>query len=636
MPTRSHIGLAFGLATLLLFVDFGTKSAIAQAISVQALVNETTVGTEEAVSYTLEIKGASFSDVETPEPPETEGLVLLQALPSTQRNISFVNGVMEQSVAFQWSYRPVREGTVRILGATVTAKSKTYQTNAIRIKVVPQAQRSQRRSPTRSLFPDPFARSRDRSDDDEVQTQSSVSDRDIFIRAIPSARTAYQNEQVMIEYLLFFRNFIQPRHSRLADSWDAEGFWREELDVEARPMPRSTVENGLRYNSIVLKRVAVFPTRIGTLNIDPLRIETEVFAPRSPGDPLNRFFSLRNPYETIERASRPVTIEARALPDGAPESFQGAVGQFEMKAQISRTEVDVGEPVQVTLRISGTGNLAMLQAPLLNAPGIFEAYEPEVNTVIESGGRRVRGTKTFTYLLVPRSNGTFEVPPIEFAYFDPAGGRYRTLRADPMTISVTGTATTPLATSATAAGLPVDDIARPLTTQADWRRLDRTPLYGSLWTYVALLFPLLLIGLTYAFRRHATRLATDPAFMRNRRAHPLVRKHLKHATTLLQQDHPRAFYEELERAVLGFIGNRLNIAELGLTHAQLDDRLADTGLWPATREELQRLLETCDAARFAPNRPSHTQMEASLDQARGLIVTLDAAFSQQAEEAASA
>ena len=98
---------------MLLFVDFGTKSAIAQAISVQALVNETTVGTEEAVSYTLEIKGASFSDVETPEPPETEGLVLLQAIPSTQRNISFVNGVMEQSVAFQWSYRPVQEGTVR-------------------------------------------------------------------------------------------------------------------------------------------------------------------------------------------------------------------------------------------------------------------------------------------------------------------------------------------------------------------------------------------------------------------------------------------------------------------------------------------------------------------------------------------
>jgi len=625
-----YIRLLCGLALLIVFVDFGAQSATAQEVSVQVMVNETTVGTEESVSYTLEIKGVSFSDVETPEPPEAEGLVLLQANPSTQRNISFVNGVMEQSVAFQWRYRPVREGAARILGATVTAKGKTYQTDAIRIEVVSAAQRPQRRSPTRSL--DPFASFRDQSGDDEAEARSSISDRDIFIRAIPSARTAYLNEQVTIEYLLYFRNFIQPRHSRLADSWDAEGFWREELDVEARPMPRSTVENGLRYHSIVLKRVAVFPTHIGTLKVDPLRIETEVFAPRSPGDPLSRFFSLRNPYETIERASPPVTIEARALPAGAPASFQGAVGRFEMNAKISRTEVEVGEPIQVTLRISGTGNLAMLQAPPLKSPGVFEAYEPDVNTVIENGGRRVRGNKTFTYLLVPRSNGTFEVPSIEFAYFDPAARQFRTLHSRPMTIRVTGTTTTPMATSATAAGLPVDDIARPLT-QADWSPLDQTVLYSNLWTYVALLLPLLLIGLTYTYRRHVTRLTTDTAYVRNRRAHPLVRKHLKEATTLLRQDQARAFYEELERAVLGFIGNRLNIAELGLTHAQLDHHLAAAGLGATTREDLQQLLETCDVARFAPERPSHAQMETSLDQARGLIVALDAAFSRQAEEA---
>ena len=633
MPTSRLIRLLNSLASLTLLAVWGTTSAAAQDISVQGLVNETTVGAEEAVNFTLEVKGASFSEVETPEPPETEGLVLLQTIPSTQRNISFVNGVMEQSVAFQWSYRPVQEGTARIEGVSVTVKGQPYQTEAIRIVVVPQSQRPQRPRSTRRSLLDPF-NGRDPADD-EAEAQSNVSDRDIFIRAIPSARSAYQNEQVTIEYQLFFRNFIQPRHSRLADSWDAEGFWREELDVEARPMPRSTVENGLRYNSIVLKRVAVFPTRIGQLNVDPLRIETEVFAPRSPGDPLNRFFSLRNPYETIERASPPVIIEARTLPDGAPESFHGAVGQYDMKAQISRTEVDVGEPVQVTVRISGTGNLAMLEPPLLKSPGIFEAYEPEVNTVIESGGRRVRGYKTFTYLLVPRSNGTFEVPPLEFAYFDPVNQRYRTLRADPMTIRVTGTATTPLATSATADGLPVDDIARPLTTLADWRRLDRTPFYGNPWTYVALLFPLLLVGLTYAYRRHTTRLATDSAFMRNRRAHPLVRKHLKQANTLLQKDEPRAFYEELERAVLGFIGNRLNIAELGLTHVQLDERLAEAGLLPATRADLQNLLATCDAARFAPNRPSHAQMEASLDQARNLIVVLDAAFNQQQDKVAA-
>ena len=634
MRSAKHIGIALGLILVTLFADFAPKSATAQ--EVQALVSETTIGAEESVSFTLEIKGVDFSAVQVPQPPETEGLVLIQPTPSTQRNVSIVNGRTTQSVGYQWMYRPVREGTARIMAASVEVNGQTYQTKPIRLTVVPQAQRPQRTRSTRSLFPDPFGRSADPPPDAAEEPESSISERDIFIRAVPSARRAYQNQQVTIEYQLFFRNYIQPRHSRLADSWDAEGFWREELDVEARPMPRATVENGLRYNSIVLKRVAVFPTRNGTLNVDPLRIETEVFAPRSPNDPFGRrFFSLRNPYETIERASPRVQIESQPLPlDGAPESFNGAVGRFEMETQISRTEVEVGEPIQVTVKLSGTGNLAMLDGPLLNAPGIFETYDPEVNTSINSSGRQVHGSKTFTYLLVPRSNGSFVVPPIEFAYFDPSAEQYRTLRSDPMTIRATGTAATTLAVSTTATGLPVDDIARPITAP-ERIRLPRKPLHHNPWTYLGLALPLLLIGLTFALRRHATRLATDTAYARNRRAHPLARKHLKRAMTLLKEDQPRAFYEELERAVLGFIGNRINVAELALTRPQLDDRLAAAGLEEAPRKALQAFLQTCDAARFAPDRPSHNQMEASLDAANHLIVTLDAAFIRQAKEAVS-
>jgi hypothetical protein len=144
---------------------------------------------------------------------------------------------------------------------------------------------------------------------------------------------------------------------------------------------------------------------------------------------------------------------------------------------------------------------------------------------------------------------------------------------------------------------------------------------------------LLLVGLLLAYRRHITRLATDTAYARNRRAHPLARKHLKQATALLQRDEPSAFYEELERAVLGFIGNRINLAELGLTRPQLDARLADAGLEQDARRALQRFLETCDAARFAPERPSRQRMETSLDDANHLIATLDDAFSRQPDEA---
>ena len=623
MPNRFLLSLLFLLAVV-------AWPAVAQDISVSAVVSENTIGTQESLSYTLEIQGATFSDVETPDAPETEGLVLQQAIPSTQRNITFVNGALTQSVAFQWSYRPVREGTARIMPISLQVKGRTYHTEEIRVDVVAQSQRPQR--PT-NRFARPFSNRPAPSTDDDDE-RSSIAPEDIFIRAVPSARTAYQNEQVTIEYQLFFRNFIQPRHSRLADSWDAEGFWREELEVEARPMPRVTIENGLRYNTITLKRVAVFPARNGELQVDPLRIETEVFAPRGGSDPFSRFFSSVNPYESIERSSPPVTITTKPLPPGAPEHFSGAVGQFDMNTRVTRTEVEVGEPVEIRVDISGVGNVAVLPEPTLHAPGIFEVYDPNVKTNVDNSGRRVRGSKTFTYLLVPHSNGTFEIPPIVFSYFDPQAAQYRTLQSDPLTLTVTGTATV-AETSTNGIGLPVGDIAGPLL-EANWAPLNPRPLYSNPWTYGLLALPLLLIGFTFGYRRYTTKLTTDEAYARNRRAHPLVRKHLKQADELLGQNEPTLFYAEVERAVLGFVGNRLNVAELGLTRTQLDARLADNGVSEATRADLRRLLETCDLARFAPERPSQAQMETSLDEARRLIVTLDEAFTRHATATAPA
>ena len=595
----------------------------AQDVAVQALVNETTVGLEETVSFTLEVQGASFSDITTPEPPETEGLVLQNPLASTQRNISFINGELTQSVAYQWSFRPVRIGTATLRALTVTVNGRTYTTEPVRVEVVAQAQRPAQRRGSR-----PFGNPYGTPDPADAPEASAIGEDELFIRAIPSTRRAYQNEQVTVEYQLFFRSYIQPRHSRLADSWDAEGFWREELDVEARPMPRPVTENGIRYYSIVLKRVAVFPTRAGRLRIDPLKIETEVFAPRAGrDDPFGRMLSLSSPYEAIERASPAITIEALPLPDGAPPSFQGAVGTFQMDARLDRSEVEVGEPIQLTIRLSGAGNVAVLAPPKLEAPGIFEVYDPDVETTLNASGRQVRGMKTFTYLLVPRTNGTFELPALRFAYFDPQAAAYRQLEAAPMTVRVTGTAA-PAAAGTMASGLPVDDVA-PLKLDADWRPTARRSLHRNPWAFTALALPLLLLLGLAGYRRHTARLEGDVAYARNRRATALARKHLKQAEALRREGaEAAAFYSALEQAVLGFVGDRLNLAERGLTRLQLDGRLAEAGAPPDVRAEVQALLESCDRGRFSPTRPTPAEADAALDTARRLLARLDAAFRQ--------
>ena len=579
------------------------------AQEVNGVVSATTIGTEELITFTLEISGADPGDIRGLQPPDTEGLRLVSPNPSQQSNVSIVNGRISRSVGYAWRYQPEAEGQAKILSTSVEISGERYTTAPVTITVVPQSQRPQRQR--RSIF-DPFGIF---EDPQPGQAPPQVGERDIFIQAVPSAREAYQNEQVTINYELYFKTGTQPRNSRLADSWDAEGFWREELEVTDRPVPRTTVLEGQRYSVIVLKRVAVFPTRSGELSVDPLRIATEVLP---TGEVLfsRPFFSLG--YVSVERASPAINIRSKPLPADAPGAFTGAVGRYTMQASLSRESVEVGEPLQLVVTLHGTGNIALLEKPSVTLPGIFEVYDPEVNTSMANEGSQVRGSKIFTWLLVPRSNGTFEFPPIRFAYFDPNAERYATEEVLLPAVTVTGTASSPAAVSTTALGFPVDDIA-PLLRSPRWVPAAITPLHRRMWLYVLLLLPIFALGATLLARRRVTRLATDTAWARQRRAHPFARKHLKRATELCKQDSSVAFYEVLESAILGFIGNRINVAELGMTRTQLGATLIDIGISEMLQSDTLAFLEACDAARFAPQQPVTSQMEAHLAEARKLL-----------------
>ncbi len=598
----------------------------AQDVSVSASVDQTTIGTQDRLTYGIEVKGGQAAKIDALTPPNVEGLRLAQSFASTSQNISIVNGRMEQSIRYEWIYVPTREGTVNIPSVSVKVGKKTYRTKPITVKVVPQSHRPARRGPDPlARLMNPFTPAPDNTDEPDPPDAQNL-----FIRVVPSARKAYQNEQITVEYQLFFREGIQLRQSRLTDSWDAEGFWREEMDVDTRPIPRSVVENGLRYNTIVLKRAAVFPTHPGKLHVDPLRIETEAVVPTRSRDPFARFFSSSR-FVPVNVASDPLTIETRALPDNPPAGFNGAVGQYRMTAKLDRSSVEIGWSIQVKIVVSGAGNLATLAAPVFPAPGSFEQYDPQVETSINRTGREIRGTKTFTYVLVPRSHGTFELPPARFVYFDPKDGRYQVQSTTLPVVHVTGDDAAIPAAGVTSAGLPVDDIAEPLVDGAVWRSTHRTPLHESPWTYAWLVLPLLALGGLSLYQQRTKRLATDRRFARNRRAHPLARKHLKRAEALLRKNEPRAFYADVERAVLGFIGNRLNIAETGLTRIQIDQRLAEVDVPQDVRIRLAHLLEECDRVRFAPVLPDEDSMQTALDRAGQIIVDLDASFKQTVE-----
>lgn len=584
------------------------SSARAQSedtITIEALADPSPIGTEERVTLTIRVAGASPSEIRTPEPPITRNLVLQQSTPSTQRDVSFSNGELTRSVTYQWTYEPVQAGTARFFPVKVVVRGTEYETEQIDVVVLPQSQRGRR--PSTAPPPSP-----QRAPSSSSNAPSLVAGEDLFIRAHPETRRVYQNEQLIVAYHLYFQDGIQLRHSRLANAWDATGFWREELDVESRPIPRSTTLNGRSYQTIVLKRVALFPTRAGSLHVDPLEIETEARPARRFGrnDP---FYSPQGSYEQESLSSDSLVIQAQPLPDGAPASFNGAVGDFQLRAQVDSTDVQVGSPVRLRVRIEGTGNIATLQPLPLDLPEAIEMYDPKENAQIDRDGARIRGTKTFTYVLVPQSDGAYTLPSVQFSYFDPDERQYRTLRTTPIDLRVTGDRPA-TAASSTGNGLPVNDVAGIMTESSTWVRTDSGALYRSPWTYAALLAPLLMLGGLVATQRIAAGKEGDEDASAERST-----VHLDRARQHMQQHQPEACYDAVERAVLQFISRRLNVAASGLTRSQLDDRLAQHDVPARAREALFELLDVCDQARYSPARPSEQAMESAIGRAEQLI-----------------
>ncbi len=613
-------GYSLGFKLILCAAFLAGTPAFAQSVSVTASVNENTIGTEERLTYTVEVQGKTLPQIESPSPPSTTGLTLISTYPSTSRNISIVNGEMTQSIGYSWSYLPVQEGTATISAASITVGDETFETEPLTITVVPQSQRPVRRRQSNPLT-DPFGMF-DQDLDDTPPPE--ISDKDIFIETRPNKRRVYQNEPVTIEYELYFRSGIQLRQSRLADSWDAEGFWREDLDVEARPVPRTVVRNGIRYNMIVLKRVVVFPTRTGELTVDPLKIESEASVPLSARE---TFFSMRNRYVPVVLNSPAVKLDVSPLPSGAPDTFTGAVGRFSLDAFVDKSELEVGESLTLKASISGEGNIATLEQPSVTLPGIFERYDPQVESNIRRTGNVIRGTKDFEYILVPRSNGTFEIPPVTFTYFDPSARAYKTEKAGETTVTVTGTSI-PFESVAieTGSGFPVDDVAPILTSTERWQRISSGVLHKSAYPYLLLLLPIGLLAAGYLIKKQTDRIAGDVVYARNRRANPLAKLHLKNASEKLAAGDSNGYYEALEKAVTGFVGDRLNIGEKALTRDDLTAILERHSVPQSTRTDLKTLLAECDMAQFSPVAPDREAMSLAHDRASHIIQELEDAF----------
>ncbi len=600
---------ARGLAAALLLL---ATPAAGAAQSARTFLSQNPVPLNGQFVLNLEVSGSQNVDADPALPELSAFAVYLGS--GTSTSMQFVNGRMSTTFTIQYRFQATQEGTFDIGPVTVTVGGQSLRTDPLTVEV--------------SAAPAGSAGGRGGAGG-RTGADGGVSPDDLFVTAAPSEEQVYVNQPVVVEYRIFTR--VDVEGVSVVRQPGTAGFWVEELDTPRRQ--EQVVRDGVQYASQVIRRVALFPTSAGAKRLEPLVLEAQVRVQRrSRGrDPFGGLFgdSLFGRRVPVSVASNALDLEVLPAPPGAPASYSGFVGSLAVSADVDRTEAETNDALTLRLDVSGTGNIRTLPEPSLNLSSVFEVYPPEMREEVEPTADGVRGSRAYEYVIVPREPGRMTIPPVELAYFDPDRGAYAVASSDPIDLAVTGdpgpAPVLPGGRARAGVDLQRADI-RFIRIAAPSFRARGGSLFRSAGFWSVALLPLVAFAGAVAVRRHRDRLAGDVAWARSRRASKVARGRLARAETLCSPERHREFHAEVGRAMQGFLGDKLNVAEAGLIHGEIRAALAARGVEAAVVEACLDCLERCDRQRFAPTEPDPAAMQAMLAEAGRAMTELDAAL----------
>ena len=587
-------GLAWAASVFLAVIVSGVASpldAAAPQLTVNASVSPAVVPLNGQFTLEVELRGTNRVDAE-PSLPAMEDFSLYIGQ-SSSTSMQMINGVTTVSLTIQYRYRAIREGAFQVGAVEVEAGGQLLRTRPVTLTVST--------SVAGGVGPDP----------------SGVGAEDIFIVAEVDKTRVYENEPIEVSYRLFTR--VNVSSYSLFDLAENEGFWVEEVPGLRNPPAEQRLVDGQPYTTAVVRRVVLFPTGPGTRTIEPMSVEASVRVRRQSRSLLDDFFgggAFFGSQEPTVITSRPVGVEVLPLPvPGRPGSFTGFVGRLNVSASVDRSSVETNDAVTLQLTVEGEGNLRSLAAPVIDFPADFEVFPPEVTESIDRSDARVRGTRTYEYVLIPRSPGEKIIPPVEMSYFDAESALYASTASQPLRLDVTGD---PVIGAAGGGRAGVE------TLREDIRFIQIGPpnlgaLEGSLTAapgfWIVALLPLVAVLGALGLRRHWDRLEGDVAYARGRRAGRVAKKRLSHARAVMSQADARAFYAEVERALRGFLADKLNVAEAGFMSQVAEAELGRRGVPTVATQEYFACLGECDRARFAPPGSSEEEKSGFFDRA---------------------
>lgn len=581
----------------LLIICFASTLFAQDEVSFEATVSKKKLGINERlrIEFSMNKDGDNFN------PPSFEGFRRV-AGPNQSVSHSWTNGKQSFSRSYSYVLQPTARGKFTIDQATIEIDGVIYKTTPVTVEVT-------------AAVENPNA----------PPSADQIAGENLHLVAEVSKLNPYVNEAVSVSYKLYFSPSISIEGFKPLDEPKYSNFWSQNIDFGKLQVKNNEMYDGKRYRMVVLKQVVLYPQQSGTLEIEPLSLDVTVGVPTSRRDFFGRPV-YENTHKTVSAGAR--KLKVKALPEnGKPEEFSGAVGTFNFDMTVSKDSLKASESLQATIRVSGKGNLKLLSLPKLKTPSALETYDPEYKENVNVNLSGMQGSVSEDYTIVSRYKGKYPIPAIDFTYFDPNTGKYKTITADEVEINVLDgpTNAAAVANAQTPSGTAKQQV---VTTGTDFRFIKIEPnltpraqsdFFKSILYYVLLFAPLMLIPIVIIARNKREAYVADVAGNKIRKANKLAKKYLSAARKTMGDK--EAFYVALEKALHNYLKAKLHIETSEFSKEKISQLLEKKAVAEEDIADFIALLKSCEFARYSP--ASNVTMQQDYDKAAAVITKID-------------
>lgn len=544
------------------------------------------VGDQFRLSYTV-----NTQKVKNFRAPSIKGFDVLMG-PSRSYSMQSINGNTTETLTFTYILLAQKEGEYTIPGATITANGDQMLSNSVKIKVLPADKANSSQSGN--------AQSTSRSS----SSGTSISNNDLFITATASKTTAYEQEAILLTYKIY--TVVDLRGFDNVKLPDFKGFHSQEVELPNDRRWGLEHYKGRNYHSTIYRQFVLFPQQSGKLTIDAARFDASIEKMDAIDDPFEAFFNGGAGSIQIKKTlmTPKLTIDVKALPAGKPADFSGGVGEFNISSSINSTKVKTNDAITVKVVISGTGNLKLVGEPEVKFPEDFEVYDPKVDSKFRLTNAGLSGNKVIEYLAIPRNAGTYKIPAIKFSYFDIKSRSYKTLTTEEYTVQVekgAGNASQTIANFTNKEDLKVLNEDIRFIKQNDVKLSPKGKyFFGSMGYWLFYIVPGLIFIACFLIYRKQIAANANVAKVRTKKANKVAVKRMKQAGKLLAANEKDAFYDEVLKALWGYISDKLSIPVSQLSKDNIEEELRKYGVAEDLIKEFLNALNSCEFARFAP------------------------------------